>query len=1244
MPAGVETIEIRAVYRSRTSQLDRDIKRLDALESRWTNRVITVPVRLQVRGEDEVRRAIRSLATTDPRAAQQQSAAAAESASHQSSAAQAARLHRRQLEQQLRIVREIRDIQSRPLARSSQREAVGEATRLLRVYQAQNAALVQQGRLADSIDFAQANRSATQLQKRLSAAAAQNRAIGSGSGSAGGNREIFGGSNFAGNIASVARFSAAVAAVQAPLQAIRAGIGDALEISREFATLSAVFQGAESDAGRLKEQLLSLGVAEARSAQEAIGAGTAFARLGLTRQQTLKATEVALRAANVAEISAAEAAQQLIAILQGFDLPLSDLTGALDLINSASNRTAATVEDLLDSIQRSGAAADQAGLSLGRLAGITASVVQATGQSGAIVGTALRTVLVNLQDANRQDKLKDLFDFDVRGTNGQLKDASQLLGELSQKFKTLSTEQQNALAVTIAGNRQYGRFLSILREYDGALQISADALRDTGNAAKENEKILNSGSAAIERASSAWASLWVALGDSPLARAAAEDVNFLASSLDRLAGFQSRLNERSRGGDRDVQTDSRRQRRQDDDEVFRRIAELRAAGEDVDFGTVFSLRDEVKEARELGAAAEDIGRQFQIAADKSESFALSAQILTRLSENRVGGGIFSTDDALKAIDALNALRDVEDQAKLVDEAITAISAAQNDPSKVKEADRKLTEARDALLQASQSTAAENSAAGQKRVELLQEEIALLRERQVLLSADGLTGADEARLRVDEKIAEKAEELRAAENAVAQQNARANGRALAVTPASNQETNRTKELTAAMQRQAEVIADLFRAQIGLDQLSGADRYRAETQALKNQERALRASADASRDQGAAAKAVQAADELGQTIRIRIDSEPLIILKDQIEQAAEARRQLEEAIRSTAAISLDNERTASDFGRDETERITNRSSVDESSIKRVVDSLIQGKAAASEIKAELRTIPTASSILRNGAQIGNFKSLIGESIDQGQVSQEANRAGERPKQLAEELRRIELDRAASLATAETALQRLATERLAVAQREAAIRRDISQSYIEESRALEDRLRKQGRSLQLSSREDQLRAAAIAAFQRDNGEIGVGDLQFFSQPTKQNISNFDPNFARREIGEDFSLDRTRLGEEAERAQAAFEEITRGINEAATNLAAAIQEDTAGGSAGGSQLPVEIASLTNNFNLGDVVAEVNFNEGLEALGETVTETLRSEVTSQISEFADSFRSEVRDFLVRPQELGDSNNWFGDY
>ncbi len=230
-------------------------------------------------------------------------------------------------------------------------------------------------------------------------------------------------------------------------------------------------------------------MANGRGSSEALDAATRFSRLGLNRVQVQEAVNVSLRAANVAEITAAEASENLVAIMQAYGLRANELSGVLDRLNTISNTYNVTNKDMFDGIARVGALAAQARLPLSELMGLIATGVGRTGRPGAEFGNAIKAAIVTLSTPEKQKKLKDTFDFSALTPTGEMKDMSTMLSDLYVKYMSVADAEKLHMTQMIGSKQQASRLTAIIDGYVQSQVLAIRALNDTNSAERENANI-----------------------------------------------------------------------------------------------------------------------------------------------------------------------------------------------------------------------------------------------------------------------------------------------------------------------------------------------------------------------------------------------------------------------------------------------------------------------------------------------------------------------------------------------------------------------------------------------------------------------------------------------------------------------------------------------------------------------------------------------------------------------------------
>lgn len=298
------------------------------------------------------------------------------------------------------------------------------------------------------------------------------------------------GRNIIDNTIHVTTWASGVAILYGSLNLAQAGFAAFLDTGAQAARLDQVFRGVGGSTQELVGDVLALASAERRLRGEALEAAIAWSRLGLTRQEINKAVKVSLQAANVAEISAADATEQLAAVMVAFRLNVDDLASVLGQLNQVSNTYRVTNRDLLAGIARTGGVAKQAGLDLAQLIGIIGAGVGATGQSGENIGNAVKTIITKLGNPGLQERLQNQFQLNLTTDTGDLKAMSQILADLYVRYQDLNEAQRASLRFQVAGAFQSSRLAAILDSYVKAQTLAVHAQLNLNSAQEENQKII----------------------------------------------------------------------------------------------------------------------------------------------------------------------------------------------------------------------------------------------------------------------------------------------------------------------------------------------------------------------------------------------------------------------------------------------------------------------------------------------------------------------------------------------------------------------------------------------------------------------------------------------------------------------------------------------------------------------------------------------------------------------------------
>ena len=111
-----------------------------------------------------------------------------------------------------------------------------------------------------------------------------------------------------------------------------------------------------------------------------------FARQGFDQQQALDLTKAALVAANVSDLTAEEAMNNITAAIVQFNKEASDAIRIVDAWNEVDNQFAITTKDISTAMARAGATAQTFGVEMEEMIGHITAIGVATRESGSVIG------------------------------------------------------------------------------------------------------------------------------------------------------------------------------------------------------------------------------------------------------------------------------------------------------------------------------------------------------------------------------------------------------------------------------------------------------------------------------------------------------------------------------------------------------------------------------------------------------------------------------------------------------------------------------------------------------------------------------------------------------------------------------------------------------------------------------------------------------------------------------------------
>ena len=236
---------------------------------------------------------------------------------------------------------------------------------------------------------------------------------------------------------------------------------------------------------------------------------------GLSDSEVQARTDITIKMANAAGQSAEIVSDQLTAVWNNFYDGSKSLEYYADVMTALGAATASSTDEIAGGLEKFAAIGDTIGLSYEYAAAALATITSNTRQSEEVVGTALKTIFARIQGLKLGETLEDGTELNkysealnkvgisIFDSAGEMKKMDIILDEMAEKWGTLSSAQQTALAQTVAGVRQYTQLIALMENWnngdndsmmanldtaygsEGALQEQADIYAESWEAAQD---------------------------------------------------------------------------------------------------------------------------------------------------------------------------------------------------------------------------------------------------------------------------------------------------------------------------------------------------------------------------------------------------------------------------------------------------------------------------------------------------------------------------------------------------------------------------------------------------------------------------------------------------------------------------------------------------------------------------------------------------------------------------------------
>lgn len=351
-------------------------------------------------------------------------------------------------------------------------------------------------------------------------------------------------------VGAVTKYFSAYRVVAAGLQQIKNGFNDVRVVDDALTNISYTMGASESQLQNFGKQAIQMAQDLHTSAKTVLEASTLYANANETLESIMEKSKTATMLSNVTGMSGEKSAKTLQSIMNQFDLTQDDLLMISDTLQSVSQSMAydfsSGIAEISNGISASGSVAKDAGLSLAEYSAMLGTIIEQTGNGGSQVGNALKTIFTRITKASEtagtltenisaaEESLRSVG-IEVRSSSGEFRDVTDIIGDLSGKYESLSEVELSNLSYNLAGTRQTNIIKSLLKSWDLYEERVKNATNlEDSPTLKNQEKYAESMTGHLEELSAAVESFWATFIDTKSAKSAIDFLTNVIGLLEKL--------------------------------------------------------------------------------------------------------------------------------------------------------------------------------------------------------------------------------------------------------------------------------------------------------------------------------------------------------------------------------------------------------------------------------------------------------------------------------------------------------------------------------------------------------------------------------------------------------------------------------------------------------------------------------------------------------------------------------------
>ena len=254
-----------------------------------------------------------------------------------------------------------------------------------------------------------------------------------------------------------------------------------------------------------------------------------YYQAGYQTNDVLTLMNETLKLSKVSGLDYAKSTDYMMTALRGFKIEVSEASTVVDVYSNLAANTAVSQEELAIAMSKTASSLEGVGASFEEASAMIATMEAVTRESATNIGTAMKSIASRYGemkkdplgfsdeemediDYNKVDTALKSVGISLKDTEGNFRNMTDVILELSDVWDTLSSAQQRYIATQFAGNRMQSRFLALVSNGDLLRRNIETATAAEGTGTVQMLKTLDSLESKINRVQVAWQQFYTTLG------------------------------------------------------------------------------------------------------------------------------------------------------------------------------------------------------------------------------------------------------------------------------------------------------------------------------------------------------------------------------------------------------------------------------------------------------------------------------------------------------------------------------------------------------------------------------------------------------------------------------------------------------------------------------------------------------------------------------------------------------------